>query len=297
MLCVVCGKNIELKLIDDGGMHPYCSPACGTKWRTRNGFLFNLKEQKTPLTGEQAIGLMMQRGFLDDDLSALNRVAKLSTTLRPLAKEHELGDAFRKPAVHMQQVMQDVPVHKTSHVKTGREFLVEKPSQDGSKLIRHTVDETRPVVTTSYKRLPVLFRKDITATEPSAPGRAPPGPRSASAHATQRSPAGSKAAAWAPGQVVEPDVDIQTTLRLHIGICSDIDIDIDTRARHANTSPAPGSDPGRADRLRPGRRQRRQRRRALRPAGHSRRGHRLRAAAGAELRPAPGRDDAGRARP
>jgi hypothetical protein len=75
-----------------GGKRIQCSPGMKA-WR----------EWGAGATGEQVLGLAIQKGFLDDDVNALTRLSQVSQTIRPLAKEHELGSPFHEEAVHQQQ--------------------------------------------------------------------------------------------------------------------------------------------------------------------------------------------------
>lgn len=117
MKCVVCGNPVAHRLVGDGGMHPWCSEPCGAKWRTRNDFLFNLTG-KSSITREQILGMVVQQGYVDNDVPTLARLNQVSTSIRPLSKEHELGGAFDKTAVHQQQKGMKKIETKMSEVKT-----------------------------------------------------------------------------------------------------------------------------------------------------------------------------------
>jgi hypothetical protein len=166
MKCVVCGKEVPFRLAsEDGGMHPWCSAPCGEKWSKRNNFLFDLKSVESKnaksISGLQVVAMAMDQGWLDNDPSTLSRVSQVSKDLRPVAMEHEVLD-FKKPAVHIQQQgTKDVPVTKTSTVKTGKMITVEKTSVKGIKFKR-TVPETREVTTTTYKKVPNIVQVEIT---------------------------------------------------------------------------------------------------------------------------------------
>lgn len=161
MICVVCGTPVPHRLVGpDGGMNPWCSEACGARWRTRNNFLFDLKNQRT-ISGEQVLGLVLQQGHLDDDLRALTRLNQVSQTVRPLAKEHELGSAFHKEAVHQQQKgMRTETTYKTSKEKTGKKIQIPKQDVKGRTFYR-TVDETREVKTAVRKQVPNIVKVTI----------------------------------------------------------------------------------------------------------------------------------------
>ena len=165
MKCVVCGTPVPHRLVGvDGGMHPWCSEPCAAKWRTRNNFLFNLTGQSS-ITREQILGLVVQKGYLDDDVPTLARLNQVSTTIRPLAKEHELGGAFHKPAVHQQQKgMMTVETTKMIPQKTGRQIQIEKTSVKGTKFKR-TVDEVISVPKVTTKLVPNIVKVNITADQ------------------------------------------------------------------------------------------------------------------------------------
>jgi hypothetical protein len=162
MNCVVCGTEVPHRLVGaGGGMNPWCSEPCGAKWRTRNNFLFDLGKQKT-ITGEQVLGLVIQKGFLDDNVTALTRLNQVSQTIRPLAKEHELGSAFHKQAVHQQQKgTRTETSYKTSQQKTGKKIQIQKQDVKGRTFLR-TVDETREVRTPVHRQVPNIVKVDIT---------------------------------------------------------------------------------------------------------------------------------------
>src|SRR5690606_4444799 len=162
MNCVVCGTEVPYRPAEQGGMHPWCSDECGGRWRTLNNLLFHLNK-RTTITGEQVLGLVMQRGHLDDSVRTLTRLSQVSTTLRPLAKEHELGDAFHKKGLHQQQQGTKTEVsYKISQQKTGKKISVEKLTKAG-KPYRITVDETKEVKTKVEKQVPNIVKVAITA--------------------------------------------------------------------------------------------------------------------------------------
>lgn len=161
MKCVVCGNSVPHRLNNDGGMHPWCSEPCGAKWRTRNNFLFNLSGLGS-ITGEQMLGFVVQQGQFDDDVQTLTRLNQVSKSIRPLAKEHELGAAFNRTAVHQQQGTKEVSTTTTSQVKTGRKIQIEKTSKKGVTFKR-TVDEMRTVSKTTVRTVPTVVQIPITA--------------------------------------------------------------------------------------------------------------------------------------
>ena len=164
MKCVVCGNPVAHRLVGDGGMHPWCSEPCGAKWRTRNDFLFNLTG-KSSITREQILGMVVQQGYVDNDVPTLARLNQVSTSIRPLSKEHELGGAFDKTAVHQQQKgMNTISTTKMSEVKTGKKIQIEKTSAKGTKFMR-TVDEVKLVPKTTYSKVPNIVKINITADQ------------------------------------------------------------------------------------------------------------------------------------
>jgi hypothetical protein len=164
MKCVVCGTPVPHRLVGVEGMHPWCSEPCGVKWRTRNNFLFDLTG-KASITREQILGLVVQKGYLDNDVPTLGRLSRVSTTIRPLAKEHELGSAFHKTAVHQQQKgMKDVSTTTMTQVKTGKKIQIEKTSVKGTTFKR-TVDEVISVPKVTKKSVPNIVKVDITADQ------------------------------------------------------------------------------------------------------------------------------------
>ncbi|MBW0001761.1 MAG: hypothetical protein JO015_21905 [Verrucomicrobia bacterium] len=157
--------------MEEGGMHPWCSADCEAKWKTRNNFLFflnerDLKKATWSISGEQVLGLVMQRGWLDNDPSTLSQVSEVSTAVRPLAMEHEVGSEFHKEAVHMQQrgTKEVLDRVKVSVKKTGKKITVEKTDVKGRKFKRvvdETVEERIPI----YKTVPNIIKVDITADQ------------------------------------------------------------------------------------------------------------------------------------
>lgn len=98
MHCVVCGKDVPFALAEDGGMNPWCSTACGSKWRTRNDFLF--KGGGASL-GEQILGQFMKLGGLEGDHQTLALLSQVSKGVRPVAKAMQLGGEHHKSAEHV----------------------------------------------------------------------------------------------------------------------------------------------------------------------------------------------------
>jgi len=126
MKCVVCGSSVPHKLVEQGGMHPWCSEPCGAKWRTRNDFLFNLSGLSS-ITREQVLGMVIQHGHVDDDVATLTRLNQVSKSIRPLAKEHELGGVFTRTAEHQQQQgTKKIGASKKVEVTTGKRIQREK---------------------------------------------------------------------------------------------------------------------------------------------------------------------------
>jgi hypothetical protein len=105
--------------------------------------------------------MAVDQGWLDNDPSTLSRVSQVSKDLRPVAMEHEVRD-FKQPAVHIQQQgTKDVPVIKTSTVKTGKTITIEKANAKGLKY-KKTVPETKEVTITTYKKVPNIVQVEIT---------------------------------------------------------------------------------------------------------------------------------------
>lgn len=164
MKCVVCGTPVPHRLVSDGGMNPWCSEPCGAKWRTRNNFLFDLRGKPT-LTREQILGMVVDKGYLDSDERTLGRLAQVSTTIRPLAKEHEVGAQFHAPAVHQQQQgMKTIETVTNSMQKTGRFVTVDKVTKAG-KPYQRTVPEMRAVPKVTRTSVPNIVRTDISADQ------------------------------------------------------------------------------------------------------------------------------------
>ena len=160
MNCVVCGNAVPHRLVSDGGMKPWCSEPCGAKWRTRNNFLFDLEK-----IGEWMVGFTVSKGYLDDDIPTLTKVSQVSKTVRPLAKEHELGNAFHKPATHQQQQgTKPVTTTKTTQEKTGKKIQVAKVTKAGKPYFV-TVDETKPKQTSTTHYVPNIVKVSITADQ------------------------------------------------------------------------------------------------------------------------------------
>ncbi|KPF45398.1 hypothetical protein IP87_04720 [beta proteobacterium AAP121] len=164
MKCVVCGKPVPHQTVDSdggGGMHPWCSEPCGARWRTRNQFLFKLSGQAT-LTGEQILGMIIDKGMLDGDVRTLTKTNQVSKAIRPLSKEHELGAAFQKAAVHQQQRGTKTETYTTTVSEpTGKKIMVEKTSVKGITFKRQ-VAEMKDVTTTHTRKVPNIVQQAIT---------------------------------------------------------------------------------------------------------------------------------------